>query len=358
MKIFALDIGHGTQDMMLFSSEQTIENNPKLVLTTPARVFKKKIEKSNSNLGITGYTIGGGPLKKALKDHLAKGYKIFLEKGPALTIRNNFKQVMDLGFSVCDRLSEKQIQENKLQVFNFNEVNFKDWCEFFLPFNEDLKRVDWLAIAVQDHGMITTKDTSRETRFEVFKNLLQASPYPWSICFVDKEIPESLARHSGARDSAIADGFTGRILTMDTSTAAMYGALLDDYNNWGSGPNLTINMGNNHITAYVVENWRILSFFEHHTPHIRHDMVLLDQYLQRGCAGDLTMEEILATDGSGYYCMEKRSFSKIKNIIVTGPNRDLLRKTRLTFKNAVPGGDMMMSGPLGLIGAIKKIENF
>jgi hypothetical protein len=38
-------------------------------------------------------------------------------------------------------------------------------------------------------------------------------------------------------------------------------------------------------------------------------------------------------------------------VIVTGPNRDLFEKTSLKFIYAAPGGNTMMTGPMGLVKA-------
>jgi hypothetical protein len=38
-------------------------------------------------------------------------------------------------------------------------------------------------------------------------------------------------------------------------------------------------------------------------------------------------------------------------VIVTGPNRDLFRKTSFKFIYAAPGGNTMMTGPMGLVRA-------
>ena len=69
-------------------------------------------------------------------------------------------------------------------------------------------------------------------------------------------------------------------------------------------------------------------------------------------------------DDSGYpfekvdenLCLISRSrpFSKVDIIAVTGPNRESALKTDLPCYFAVPGGDMMMTGPIGLIEATKR----
>jgi len=41
-------------------------------------------------------------------------------------------------------------------------------------------------------------------------------------------------------------------------------------------------------------------------------------------------------------------------VVVTGPNRNLIKETGLDYYFASLGGDMMMTGPIGLIASAKK----
>jgi hypothetical protein len=50
---------------------------------------------------------------------------------------------------------------------------------------------------------------------------------------------------------------------------------------------------------------------------------------------------------------EPPGFSKIKRIAVTGPNRNILAKTKLPVHFVAPAGDVMMTGPIGLVEATK-----
>ena len=44
MKILAMDIGHGTQDILLYdTSIRNVENCTKMVLPSPCKIFAKKI---------------------------------------------------------------------------------------------------------------------------------------------------------------------------------------------------------------------------------------------------------------------------------------------------------------------------
>jgi hypothetical protein len=46
-------------------------------------------------------------------------------------------------------------------------------------------------------------------------------------------------------------------------------------------------------------------------------------------------------------------FSRIEKIVATGPNRNILAQTKFPVHFASPAGDVMMTGPLGLVEAAK-----
>ena len=79
MKIFAMDIGAGTLDVLLYDSNKKLENSVKMVLPSPAKVYAKRVlEKTlgKKDIFIKGDTIGGGALSKALQEHIAKGLNV------------------------------------------------------------------------------------------------------------------------------------------------------------------------------------------------------------------------------------------------------------------------------------------
>lgn len=55
---------------------------------------------------------------------------------------------------------------------------------------------------------------------------------------------------------------------------------------------------------------------------------------------------------SRYWYAKRRlcSFSR-----VTGPNRSMIEGSELDYVYAAPGGDVMMTGPIGLVGIAKRI---
>ena len=70
MKILAIDIGSGTQDIILYDTEEPIENSPKMVMPSPTKIISNRIARLEGDLFISGETMGGGPINRALKDHI------------------------------------------------------------------------------------------------------------------------------------------------------------------------------------------------------------------------------------------------------------------------------------------------
>ena len=84
MKILAIDIGAGTQDILLFDSGKKIENCISLVLPTPSKVLAERLKTIEGDVYIHGDTIGGGSLARAVSRHLRKGFRVVMEEGAAI----------------------------------------------------------------------------------------------------------------------------------------------------------------------------------------------------------------------------------------------------------------------------------
>jgi len=69
----------------------------------------------------------------------------------------------------------------------------------------------------------------------------------------------------------------------------------------------------------------------------------------------MTDEEVFEDGGHGLFLLgEPPGFSNIEEIVATGPNRRILEGTNLNVRYAAPAGDVMMTGPLGLVEATKR----
>lgn len=71
--------------------------------------------------------------------------------------------------------------------------------------------------------------------------------------------------------------------------------------------------------------------------------------------GRLSDEEVFKDEGHGLFFLEQPpSFSKVEKVIATGPNRNILAETDFSVHFAAPAGDVMMTGPNGLVEATKR----
>ena len=87
MKILAIDVGTGTEDILLYDSEKEIENSMKLVIPSPHLTIGQMISECESDIYFDGVIMGGGKIKDRCLEHMEKGYKIAFEDLAARTIR-------------------------------------------------------------------------------------------------------------------------------------------------------------------------------------------------------------------------------------------------------------------------------
>ncbi|HIH74654.1 MAG TPA: pyruvate formate lyase-activating protein, partial [Methanosarcina sp.] len=100
MHIIAADIGTGTQDILLYDSEQEVENSLIMVMPAPTKVTAervRRITKVGKALVLTGTIMGGGPSAWAVRTHLKAGLPAYATEEAALTIHDNLERVKALG---------------------------------------------------------------------------------------------------------------------------------------------------------------------------------------------------------------------------------------------------------------------
>ena len=141
-------------------------------------------------------------------------------------------------------------------------------------------------------------------------------------------------------------------LLMDTKFASIAGMQYDKVaerlNSY-----IAIDIGNGHTTAASIEDGKIQGLFEHHTSALTGES--LERYIKRLADGVITNEEVYNDHGHGAHVLNP--ISKIEKVIVAGPKRELIEKTNLDWHHACPGGDVMMTGTIGLIKTIEKEYN-
>ena len=353
MKILAIDIGAGTEDILLYDKSKTIENCIKMVLPCPSLVFSSKVRRITQlgkDILIEGEIIGGGAFSSALKAHLARGYRVLMSRETAYTIRNDLEEVRQLGIEIFDEESEPIHFSG--ETLKINEVNIQELRRFFTNFGEEFSDVEVVSIAVQDHGIPPKGLSNRKFRFEEIRKVLKRDRKLENLAFIEDETPSYFLRMRSAVKSAKRQLPEAKVVVMDTCPAAILGCLEDPLVK-AVDPVLAINVGNAHTMATIVSRGNVEGIMEHHTRLL--NPAKIERFLKDFANGKLTDDKIFIDGGHGLFLLsDPPKFSEIGIVAATGPNRKLLSKTKLKVHYANPAGDVMMTGPVGLIEAVKK----
>jgi len=354
MKILAIDIGAGTQDILLYDdAKSSVENCVKLVLPAPSLVFAERVMRATSlqkDVFVRGDVIGGGAFAHALKKHVMAGLKVFIAKQTAYTIRNDLDEVRGMGMHIVSQ--ESELANFDGETLDVEEVSVTALREFLAKSDEFLNEVDVVAIAVQDHGVSPKGVSNRRFRIQKMKELMTQSPKPEALSFEENEIPSSFLRMKSAARASRRELPKARVLVMDTSIDAILGCLKDPVAQKTSLV-LAVNIGNGHTMAAIVSNGNIVGMVEHHTRLLNPEKI--ERLLVDFADGELSDEEVFKDKGHGlFYLSASPDFSNIEKLMATGPNRNILAETDLQVHFAAPAGDVMMTGPIGLIEASKR----
>ena len=354
MKILAIDIGAGTEDVLLYDDEKwSIENCIKMVLPSPCQVFAEKVRTvtcQGRDLFVKGDTIGGGPFSHALRKHVEAGRRVCMTENAAYTVRNNLDQVKEMGIEIVQDSGPENFEGETIILEEVNINKLRGLLKFF---GETFSDIDFVAIAVQDHGVFPEEMSNRRFRINKMRELLEKNPKPEAFAFRENEIPPYYPRMKSAVHASKRQLQNARVLVMDTSPDAILGCLMDPAVE-NADPILAVNVGNGHTMAAIVSKGEITAVLEHHTRLLNPQK--MEELLRDFADGKLSNETVFEDNGHGmFFLKQPPSFSKIEKVVVTGPHRKVLAETGLSVHFATPAGDVMMSGPIGLVEATKRI---
>lgn len=335
MKILAIDIGAGTQDIFLFDSKEKTENCISLVLPTPSKFFAEKLKRIEGDVYIYGDTVGGGSLTRNILRHIQRGYRVVMEESAAYSIRNDLDEVKSMGIGVGRKPESDGFQEMEIR-----EVNLPLLKDFLSNFGEDFN-IDVIGVAVQDHGVSPIGVSDRAFRFENMEVMLRKDNRPEAFHFLEDSIPPYYLRMRSAV-KAVRRSSSARVVVMDTSFSAILGSV-----NEATGPSLIVNVGNGHTIAALLIERKIEGLYEHHTHELTPEK--LEHDLRLFVRGELSRKKVFEENGHGVVTLSP--YTGEVPVIVTGPNRDLFKGTSLKFIYAAPGGNTMMTGAIGLVKA-------
>jgi uncharacterized protein (DUF1786 family) len=337
-KLLAVDIGGGTQDILLYDDGKTLENCIQLVLPSPTRLVAKKIAaatREGKAVFLHGTVMGGGPSVRAVKEHLAAGLAVWATPEAALTVNDDLGRVRDMGVGITQTAPETVVPVKT------GDIDPEMYRRILGEVGEELP--GRFAVAVQDHGFAPGR-SNREFRFKIWEDFMAAGGRLQDLAY--GEVPAHFNRMRAAA------GTVPGALLMDTCGAALLGALCDGRVSGaaGGGGAVVVNIGNQHTFAALVREERVLGLFEHHTALMTEPAIR--ECLEALLSGTLRGSEVKDSGGHGAIAPVKPV--KPELLAVTGPRRDLLAGSGYYFP--APGGNMMLMGCFGLVAAARNKE--
>ena len=367
LRVLAVDVGTGTQDVLLFETGRSIENCFQMVLPSPTVIVAERIRRATAAgrpVLLSGRVMGGGPSAWAARDHAQAGLPCYATPEAARTLDDDLTQVEALGLRIVDDDAAGRLtasEGERLVHVTLRDFDAAALRSAFAAFDVD-PTVDVVAIAAFDHGAAPPGYSDRRFRFDYIARAVRARPDPLAFAYRAAELPADLTRLravAAEADEWAAEGQPApAVVVMDTGAAAAAGALEDGAVR-AQDECLLVNVGNFHTLAFHLRHGRILALFEHHTGEL--DRPRLEAYLRDLAAGTLSNETIFADSGHGALTLEPpdapdRPRAALPFLAVTGPRRDLLRGSALRPYEAVPHGDMMLAGCFGLLRAVAALH--
>lgn len=331
-----MDVGGGTQDILVYDERLEIENCPRLILPAPTQLVARRIERATAakrDIFLTGNLMGGGACCRAVAEHVRAGLRVYAERQPALTIHDNLNRVRERGVRVVGR------RPRGAEPIEMRDVDRAALQRAVAPF--DITLPARCAVAVLDHGHSPTAG-NRLFRFEQWRAFLQHGGHIRDLAH--HKIPTHLTRMRAVRRDA------PRALLMDTGAAAVWGALCDPVAARHRRKGLVmVNVGNQHTLAVLLRGSVVWGLFEHHT--VRMTAAKLGSLIDRLREGSLINDDVLDDWGHGCATRPRRKGRGFDFVTVLGPKRAIA--DGLGYHSAAPHGDMMLTGAFGLVAAYR-----
>jgi uncharacterized protein (DUF1786 family) len=350
MRILTVDVGTGTQDILLFDSDRTPENCLKLVVPSPTVLLSRQVAAATtarSPLVITGAIMGGGPVSWAVENHHRAGLPIFSTESAARTFNDDLDAVRaDLGIVFVDQAEAARLAgRDGYCIVRFGDFDYSAIRAAFGAFGYDLQP-DGLALAVFDHGAAPPHISDRQFRMDYLAARLVAGQRLSSLAFPAARVPADMTRLAALAAAAEAAVHAPAIV-MDTAPAAVLGALEDPVVAAQPAP-VIVNVGNFHTLAFQFAGGLFVRLFEHHTGELTPAQLV--EWLRRLADGTIRHDAVFADKGHGALVLDDAP-QPLEHVAVVGPRRAFLRNAGVPTYFAVPHGDQMLAGCFGMLRA-------
>ncbi len=356
MKILAVDIGTGTQDILYFDTRLSLENAYKLVLPAPTLILQRAIREATRRgvpLALEGRMMGGGPNAWAAEAHVRSGHTLYITPEAARSFDDDVDLVhekMGLTLVAQEEIARlpAQVEHIRLGDFDIGPIR-RALAQFGVDLAPDL-----LALAAFDHGHAPPGTSDRQFRFDYLDRRIRHSRRLASLAFEARRVPPEMTRLQALAQSG--SDAAERVVIMDSAPAAVMGALLDPFAAQARAP-VVMNIGNFHTLCFRVRRTNdgehdIEGLFEHHTGLVSREQ--LEDLIRRLAEGRLTHQEVFKANGHGALVYPSEAIDlggSASPLIVVGPRRGPVRGSGLAPYFAAPFGDMMLAGAFGLVRA-------
>ncbi|MDQ2690459.1 MAG: DUF1786 domain-containing protein [Chloroflexota bacterium] len=362
MKILAVDIGTGTQDIFLYDSNLDIENGFKLVLPSPTMIIHRRVKKAlarRTPLLFTGHQMGGGPSAWAIEEAARAGVPVYMTPSAATTLNDELDKVEALGIKIVST-DEVESLRFKAEGFELQDFDFGLIAKTFEDYGVSLRDLEAIAVAVFDHGNAPAGVSDRQFRFDYLDERIRAKNSLAAFAYLSTDIPAIMTRLQSVADSA--GELPCPLVVMDTAPAAVLGVDFDRVVA-ARRQKMICNVGNFHTLAFRLGEEGIEGVFEHHTGEI--DLHKLESLLRALADSTLKHEDVFNDMGHGALVYSQEPFASEKDdfdVVVTGPLRSMFNRQSQTDDRAslrpyfaVPFGDMMIAGCFGLLAATAEV---
>lgn len=346
MRILAIDMGTGTQDILLFDSSQPVENSVKLVVPSATEIAARRIRRAIGDghaILLDGVVSGGGPCSWALEEFLKAGGTAYATPEAAQTFDDDLDRVREMGIRV---VSEDESYRLEAERITLRDLDLDAIRSALAAFEVD-PHFDGLSLGCLDHGAAPPEVSDRLFRFEHLRRTVEARNDLLAFAYRPGQIEPYLTR---ARAMVSSAGDEAPIAFMDTGPAAALGAIHDE-RVVPHEERVVLNLGNMHLLAFHLRGRKIASLYEHHTGEASAEQIVA--FTNRLAEGSLQQDEIFSTKGHGAYHADRSLVRAClpEMVAATGPRRAKILGTPLRPTFAAPFGDMMISGCFGLLRA-------
>src|SRR5450759_224634 len=173
MQILTIDIGSGTQDIVLFDSERAPENCLKLVMPSPTLLVAQQVRLATVaglSLVISGPIMGGEPCSWAVEDHRRAGLRVVATENAARTFNDDLSLVRaEMGVEIVSEAEAARLTRQPGFVHvRFGDFDYTSIRQAFAAFGLTLAP-DALALAFFDHGAAPPEISDRQFRIDYLR---------------------------------------------------------------------------------------------------------------------------------------------------------------------------------------------